>query len=39
VPESYLVDRGGVIVKRVIGAADWEDPSNEMLIRRLLSEH
>jgi thiol-disulfide isomerase/thioredoxin len=39
VPESYLVDRTGVIVKRVIGAADWEDPSNEMLIRRLLSEH
>ena len=38
VPESYLVDRDGVIVKRVIGAADWEDPVNEMLIRRLLNE-
>jgi cytochrome c biogenesis protein CcmG, thiol:disulfide interchange protein DsbE len=38
VPESYLLDRHGIIVKRVIGAADWEDPVNEMLIRRLLSE-
>jgi cytochrome c biogenesis protein CcmG, thiol:disulfide interchange protein DsbE len=36
VPESYLIDRDGVIVKRIIGAADWEDPVNEMLIRRLL---
>ncbi len=38
VPESYLIDRNGVIVKRVIGAADWEDPVNEMLIRRLQNE-
>jgi cytochrome c biogenesis protein CcmG/thiol:disulfide interchange protein DsbE len=38
VPESYLIDREGVIVKRVIGAADWEDPVNETLIRRLLNE-
>jgi len=38
VPESYLIDREGVIVKRVIGAANWEDPVNEMLIRRLLGE-
>src|SRR5919197_1576012 len=33
VPESYVIDRHGVIVKRVIGAANWEDPVNEMLIR------
>lgn len=39
VPESYLIDRDGVIVKRVIGAANWEDPVNEMLIRRLLDAH
>jgi cytochrome c biogenesis protein CcmG/thiol:disulfide interchange protein DsbE len=37
VPESYLVDRDGVIVKRVIGAADWDTGDNEMLIRRLLN--
>jgi thiol-disulfide isomerase/thioredoxin len=36
VPESYLIDRDGMIVKRVIGATNWEDPVNEMLIRRLL---
>jgi thiol-disulfide isomerase/thioredoxin len=36
VPESYVVDREGVIIKRVIGAADWEAPVNEALIRRLL---
>jgi cytochrome c biogenesis protein CcmG, thiol:disulfide interchange protein DsbE len=39
VPESYLIDRDGVIVKRVIGAANWEDPVDEMLIRRLLDAH
>jgi cytochrome c biogenesis protein CcmG, thiol:disulfide interchange protein DsbE len=39
VPESYVIDRDGIIVKRVIGAADWQDPVNEMLIRRLLGEH
>jgi thiol-disulfide isomerase/thioredoxin len=38
VPESYLIDRDGVIVKRVIGATNWNDPVNEMLIRRLLNE-
>ena len=38
VPESYVIDREGVIVKRVIGAANWADPVNEMLIRRLLGE-
>lgn len=37
VPESFVIDRDGVIVKKVIGAADWEAPENEQLIRRLLS--
>jgi peroxiredoxin len=36
VPESFVIDRDGVIVKKVIGAADWESPVNENLIRRLL---
>ena len=36
VPESFVVDRDGVIVKRVIGAADWEAPVNVALIRSLL---
>lgn len=36
VPESFVVDRDGVIVKRVIGAADWDAPVNQALIRSLL---
>ena len=37
VPESFVIDRDGVIVKKVIGAADWGAPVNENLIRRLLN--
>jgi len=36
VPESCVIDRHGVIVKKVIGAAEWDGPVNETLIRRLL---
>lgn len=36
VPESFVIDRDGVIVKKVIGAADWASPVNEALIRQLL---
>lgn len=36
VPESFVIDRNGVIVKRVIGAADWEAPVNVALIHSLL---
>lgn len=36
VPESFLVDRDGRIVKKVIGATEWDDPANVDLIRRLL---
>jgi cytochrome c biogenesis protein CcmG/thiol:disulfide interchange protein DsbE len=36
VPESFLLDRDGVIVKKVIGAAEWDGPVNEAIIRRLL---
>ena len=39
VPESFVIDRDGVIVKKVIGAADWDAPVNENLIRRLLDAH
>jgi cytochrome c biogenesis protein CcmG, thiol:disulfide interchange protein DsbE len=39
VPESFVINRQGVIVKKVIGAAQWDGPVNEMLIRRLLNEH
>ena len=38
VPESFLLNREGVIVKRVIGAQDWSSPVNRALIERLLDE-
>ncbi len=38
VPESFVIDRHGVIVKKVIGAVSWDSPVNETLIRRLLDE-
>lgn len=36
VPESFVIDRDGVIIKKVIGAAEWDGPVNQVLIRRLL---
>jgi len=36
VPESFVIDRDGVIVKKVIGAAEWDGPVNETILRRLL---
>lgn len=38
VPESFLVDKNGIIVRRVIGAHDWSSPVNSTLIERLLRE-
>jgi peroxiredoxin len=38
VPESFLLNRDGVIVKRVIGAHDWNSPVNRGLIERLMAE-
>jgi cytochrome c biogenesis protein CcmG, thiol:disulfide interchange protein DsbE len=38
VPESFLLDRDGVIVKRIIGAHDWASQVNRDLIARLLAE-
>lgn len=36
VPESFVIDRDGYIVKKVIGAAEWDGPVNETILRRLL---
>ena len=38
VPETFVIDRHGLIVKKAIGAIDWDDPVNEILIRRLLAD-
>ena len=36
VPESFVIDRNGVIIKKIIGAEQWDAPVNEALIRALL---
>ena len=38
VPESFLLDTAGIIMKRVIGAQDWASPVNIALIHRLLGD-
>ena len=38
VPESFVLNREGQIVKKVIGAAEWESAVNRDLIRRLLAQ-
>jgi len=38
VPESFLLDRDGIIVKRIIGAHDWSSKVNRELIERLLDQ-
>lgn len=36
VPESFVIDRRGTIVKKVIGATEWDSEANVELISRLL---
>ena len=36
VPESWVIDRQGVIVKKVVGATEWDSPTNVALVRTLL---
>ena len=38
VPESFLLDKNGIVVKRVIGWHDWSAPANRGLIERLLDQ-
>jgi len=38
VPESWMIDRHGIIVKKVIGAHEWDTPANLALINRLLDD-
>lgn len=38
VPESFVIDRNGFIVKRVIGATEWDSIASVELFRRLLRE-
>jgi cytochrome c biogenesis protein CcmG, thiol:disulfide interchange protein DsbE len=38
VPESFVIDRRGTIIKKVIGATEWDSEANLDLFRRLLKE-
>ena len=38
VPESFVIDRNGVIQRKVIGATEWDTGAHPDLIRRLLQE-
>jgi cytochrome c biogenesis protein CcmG/thiol:disulfide interchange protein DsbE len=38
VPESFLLNRNGIVVKRLIGEHDWNSEVNRKLIERLLDE-
>ena len=38
VPETYIVDKKGVLRRRVIGGADWNSPEEKFLIDSLLKE-
>ncbi|HWO88761.1 MAG TPA: TlpA disulfide reductase family protein [Gemmatimonadales bacterium] len=37
VPETFILNREGRIVKKMIGAHEWDSPANRDLIRRLLA--
>lgn len=37
VPESFVIDRRGIIVKKIIGATEWDHPTQGALFRRLLA--
>ena len=36
VPESFVIDRDGMIVKKHIGALEWDAPAQQRLFRQLL---
>ena len=38
VPESFVLNRDGRIVKKLIGEQDWSSPANRELFRRLLAQ-
>jgi peroxiredoxin len=38
VPESFLINKHGIVVKRLIGEQAWNSPMNRKLIERLLEE-
>ena len=39
VPETFVIARDGVIRKKMIGATDWNSPTNRAIIAQLLAEN
>ncbi|QWR77327.1 TlpA family protein disulfide reductase [Candidatus Magnetomonas plexicatena] len=37
VPETYLIDKNGVLVRRILGPLDWQNSSGKQLLSELLS--
>jgi peroxiredoxin len=37
-PETYILDRSGIVRYKVIGAADWSNPANLSVIRDLIDQ-
>lgn len=35
-PESFIVDKDGIIVRKAIGAKEWDEPTESNIFRRLL---
>jgi peroxiredoxin len=35
-PETFIIDQHGVIVKKYIGAVEWDEPAQQAMIRRLI---
>jgi peroxiredoxin len=35
-PESFIIDREGLIVRKIWGPAEWDDPAEVAVFRRLL---
>ncbi|MBC8432729.1 MAG: TlpA family protein disulfide reductase, partial [Desulfobacterales bacterium] len=38
VPESYIIDKNGILVKKVIGSLDWSHPDILRLFRDLIQK-
>ena len=37
VPESFIIDRNGLLVKKIIGPRDWVDPEIRSVFRKLIA--
>jgi peroxiredoxin len=38
VPESFLVDRDGTIIRKQIGEHPWNSPANQLIVEELLGK-